>query len=113
MAHREATGLAPKPVEIRVQASADSASIVVTPGRFQISKSGNEQVAWTCNQSGFIVDFGNDSPFNFSRFQLQSPGTIESGPIRSDLQPPGDKHLFKYSVSVGGSVLDPDGQVDK
>lgn len=112
-AQETATGLAPKPVEIKVNTSDQSASIQVTPGLFQISKIRKESVEWTCNQSGFIVDFGNDSPFHFNRFQLEEPGTISSGPIRPDLDPPGIQHIYKYSVTVGGSVLDPNGQVDK
>ena len=108
-----ATGLAPKPVTITFKASPDTSSIQVTPGRFQISKSNKEQVVWTCAQSGFIVDFGNDSPFLFGKFQRQTPGSVSSGPIDPNLQPPGDNHIYKYTVTVGGSVLDPEGQVDK
>ena len=114
MATREpATGLAPKPVTITFKSSADTATIQVTPGRFQISKGKKEQVEWTCAQSGFIVDFGNDSPFEFGKFQRQTPGSVSSGPVRPDLQPPGDSHIYKYTVTVGGSVLDPEGQVDR
>ena len=114
-AQETATGLVPNPVRVTITfvASADTASIQVAPGRFQISKGRREQVEWACAQSGFIVDFGNDSPFQFNRFQLQTPGTILSGPVRPDLQPPGDNHIYKYTVTVGGSVLDPEGQVDK
>jgi len=114
MATREAaTRFAPKPITITFKASPDTSSIQVTPGLFQISKSKNEHVEWTCADSGFIVDFGNDSPFHFNRFQLEKAGTISSGPIRPDLDPPGDNHIYKYTVTVGGSVLDPNGQVDK
>ena len=108
-----ATGFAPKTVTITFKASPDTASIQVTPGRFQISKSNKDQVKWTCDQAGFLIDFGNDSPFEFNRFHRQTPGSVSSGPIRPDLQPPGDSHIYKYTVTIGGSVLDPDGQVDK
>lgn len=109
----KATEVAPKVVTITVEATAGSASIQVIPGRFQISKSKKEQVEWTCAQSGFIVDFGNDSPFEFGRFQRQTPGSISSGLVRPDLQPPGNNHIYKYTVTVGGNVLDPEGQVDR
>ena len=103
----------PAVVTITVEATVNSASLQVRPGQFHIKKSQNQQVEWTCAQSGFIVDFGNDSPFEFTQFQRSSPGSVLSGLVKSGLIPPGDSHIYKYTVTVGGSVLDPEGQVDK
>ena len=100
-------------VTITVEATADSSSLRVSPGLFQISKKLNQQVKWHCDQSGFTVDFGNDSPFQFSQFQRSSPGSVLSGLVKPDLVPPGKSHFYKYTVTVGGSVLDPEGQVDQ
>jgi hypothetical protein len=100
-------------VTITFKAAVDSASIQVSPGQFRISKGKKEEVEWKCDQSGFIVDFGNDSPFEFTQFHRQSPGSVLSGRVKPDLDPPEEKHIYKYTVRVGGSVLDPEGQVDK
>jgi hypothetical protein len=106
----------PEVVTITFIATDDSASLQVSPGRFHISKddkSKKQQVEWKCDQSGFTVDFGNDSPFEFTQFQRSSRGSVLSGHVKPGLEPPGDQHIYKYTVRVGGSVLDPEGQVDK
>jgi hypothetical protein len=81
-------------------------SIIVDPDHFKISKHLREQVEWNCTTSGFSIDFEGDCPFDTPHFERPDPGSIPSG-VANKTGP-----SFKYKVTIGGNVLDPDGQVD-
>ncbi|SRR5712692_3005102 len=106
----------PKRIDIIIKSPPVGASMEVKPGRFQISMGNNEQVEWFCASaasSGFTVEFDpNDCPFAQSKFVSPNAGPIPSGPIKGSLAPLGKNHFYKYKVTVGGNVLDPEGQVD-
>ena len=55
--------------EKEVKITVDATGINVVPDRFHVSKSGNEEVVWTCNVA-FTVDF-EESPFNDTQFNEQ------------------------------------------
>jgi hypothetical protein len=102
--------------EVPVRIGLDAArNIVVDPEYFEVSKSGNEEVRWVCNQDHtcdelvpcFTVDFEkNGSPFYESQFSSNSP---VSGLARRSVLP-GPKR-YEYTVRVGSKSLDPGGGV--
>ena len=92
--------------EKEVKITVDATGIKVVPDRFHVSKSGNEEVVWTCNVA-FTVDF-EESPFTETQFNDQYPF---SGLVRRSVQHSTIKH-YKYTVTAGGHKKDPDGQVD-
>jgi hypothetical protein len=107
----------PKPIEIVIVKPPTGARMEVTPGRFRISKKNDEQVAWHCAsaaETGFTVEFDpNDNPFEKGpRFASPDAGPILSGRIK-DAVLSDTTHFYKYKVTVGGNVLDPDGEVDQ
>ena len=72
--------------------SVDPDSVTVGP---------NDEVVWSCTTScDFTVDFSNPDrkPFNNRKF---AKGNNRSG------RPTGPKGTYKYSVTVGAGVLDP------
>jgi hypothetical protein len=109
----------PQQVKIVLTKSDDENSIRVKPGKFHIHrnpKNGPVEVEWSCSV-GFSVDFYGPagSPFGDpnnpnapARLNYPCPGggSIRSGPATIV----GDG--FTYTVTIGGNVLDPDGQVD-
>ena len=100
---------APQRVNIILTKSVDQNSIIVAPGKFHIHTNPNNgpvQVEWNCTASGFSIDFVGDCPFDQSHFERPDPGPILSGVAKTL----GDD--FKYTVTVGGNVLDPSGKVD-
>ncbi len=110
--------------------------IRVDPDPFWVSQGGNEEVVFHCTSTDpnkpnpdFEVDFDeNDSPFYESHFSQEH---CCSGLVKRDVnatQPLTEedlrnkdrakyreknenKALYKYTVTVGGSTLDPDGGV--
>jgi hypothetical protein len=102
------TAPAPAPCsrEQQVIITADAGGITVKPDRFHISSARHEEVLWVCNVA-FTVDFV-ESPFTDSQFNDQHP---YSGLARRSVLPSTTKH-YKYTVTAGGHVHDPDGQVD-
>jgi len=99
-------GAAPEQVNIILTKSDDQNSILVVPGKFYIHV--GDQVEWRCQSDGFSVDFNgvNGSPFGTtSHYQRAGSGSIPSGLATKTGN-------FKYTVTVDGNVLDPNGQVD-
>jgi hypothetical protein len=102
--------------EVQVRIGLDATgNIVVDPNYFEVSKRGNEEVRWVCNQDHrcdelepcFTVDFEkNGSPFYESQFSSLSP---VSGLARRSVLP-GPK-IYEYTVRVGLKSLDPGGGV--
>lgn len=80
------------------------------PGKFELSKSKHQQVHWKASdgKSPFNVDFGENSPFEYSQFSDVEP---YSGLVRrAVLGDPGK--YYKYIVSAGGKSIDPGGVVN-
>ena len=93
--------------------------IRVDPDRFWVSKGMNEEVVWHCTSTDpndpnpdFTVVFNqsNGSPFNESQF---SRDYLCSGLVKRGVQPsnPNTGPFYKYTVTVGGASVDPDGGV--
>jgi hypothetical protein len=101
-----APAVAPYPREQQVIITVDANGITVQPERFHISKARHEEVWWICNVA-FTLDFV-ESPFTDPQFNNQYP---VSGLARRSVLPSTTKH-YKYTVTAGGHVYDPDGQVD-
>src|SRR5882672_10962752 len=91
--------------EVVVKISVQDGRIHVSPDPFFVSKDGNEEVRWTCNEEDFLVEFGEDSPFYERQFSNYAPF---SGLARRNIQPHETK-TYKYTVRVGKIVLDPTG----
>jgi hypothetical protein len=82
----------------------------VDPDTFQVSKSRQEEVVWQTNPPNrpFSVTF-DESPFHDSNF---SEVNCCSGLVRREINGGDGKH-YKYTVSAGSDVIDPDGIVSK
>ena len=82
----------------------------VVPDRFVISKSQQEEVLWRASnpKAYFTVDFGCDSPFEYSQFSSDQPC---SGLVRREVLGDPGKY-YKYTVRAGGSTIDPGGVVN-
>ena len=107
---------------LEVPITADNPSgITVDTELFQVSKALDQsklQVEWICTSNGFAVEFKDESPFRDPRFTRTTPGSVLSGPVRDNVQ--SDDHLpddsrknYRYTVRLGGRVLDPGGVVDR
>jgi hypothetical protein len=99
----------PQGVNIVFKKSDDENSLTVKPGKFHIytdPAKGPVQVEWNCASPGLSIDFygPNGSPFPESHYPTANGGYLSSPATRY-----GD---FKYRVTIGENVLDPDGQVD-
>jgi hypothetical protein len=80
------------------------------PGNFKLSKSKHQQVLWQASdrKSHFNVDFGENSPFEYSQFSDVEP---YSGLVRREVLGDPNKY-YKYTVSAGGKSKDPGGIVN-
>jgi hypothetical protein len=58
-----------------------------------------DTVKWISSGIGFLITFDSGSPFTESRF---SGPSVSSGAIKAGASGP-----FKYSVNIGGKILDP------
>lgn len=82
----------------------------VDPEPFVISKGMHEHVLWQASdpKAHFTVDFGDDSPFEYTQFSDAEPysGLVQ----REVLGDPGK--YYKYTVRAGGKTLDPGGIIN-
>jgi hypothetical protein len=85
----------------------------VDPDPFVISKSNQEEVLWQASANNpeayFTVDFGQESPFEYTQFSSDQP---VSGLVRREVLADPGKY-YKYTVRSGGKSLDPGGVVDR
>jgi hypothetical protein len=82
----------------------------VNPEPFAISKGRYQQVLWQASDPNahFTVDFGDDSPFDYTQFSDAEP---YSGLVRREVLGDPGKY-YKYTVRAGGRTLDPGGVVN-
>jgi hypothetical protein len=102
-------------IPVRILRDASSGGIMYDPPRFHVCKKHEDEVEWSCDWSGFTVDFGKttDSPFQAAKFESKSPGSVRSGRVRPEVESVGDARLYPYKVTmVSGAAADPEGQVD-
>ena len=83
----------------------------IDPDPFVIIKSKQEEVIWQASdpRAYFTVDFGQDSPFEYSHFSSDEPC---SGLVRREVQGDPGKN-YKYTVRAGGRTIDPGGIVNR
>ena len=97
--------------EVQVTITQDrTGAISVSPDTFRVHKGNNEEVVWVCPTGKyFTIDFGHDSPFYDSQF---SKDCACSGLVRRNVL--ADPYrVYKYTVRIDDTALDPGGVVDQ
>jgi hypothetical protein len=100
-----------EPAEVKVTITRNpDRTLRVSPDPFFVHKHQDQYVKWECtSKEYFTVEFGNGSPFYESQFSTDSPS---SGIVRRNVLADTGK-IYKYTVRVDETVLDPGGGVNK
>jgi len=94
---------------VEVKISLTNGNIAVAPDPFWLHKLQDQCILWKCDQD-FSVEFDpHDCPFYEYQFSQDYPC---SGIVRRSVVTD-DHKIYKYTVRVGGVVLDPGGGVKK